>query len=127
MRSTWSVISLAPRRRDLRPRFRSLEIAFVNLGQRLALDRRIERAETLVDRQKLDNRRPGVDEILEGRADLLEGVEDLVHRAEGDLARDDSGRKDDVGEDVVRLQVKNPGNVEVHVVEVEAKVIEPHI
>ncbi len=47
------------------PGLLALEIALVDLGQRLAVERRFEGPQTLVDRHQLHDRRPRVDQILE--------------------------------------------------------------
>src|SRR5207342_3282048 len=97
------------------------EIALVDVGQRLAADRRFERPQALVDRQQLDDRRPRIDEILERAAHLVEHVVDLRQQTEGQLAGNDGRHENDQAEQVVCLQIKNAGDVEVHVVEIEAE------
>ncbi len=94
---------------------------------RVAGDRLLEPAKALVDRLQLDDRGPGVDQVLERRAHLVEGVEDLVHQPQGDRPGDDGRRQHDVGEDAVDLQVQDASDIEVHVVEIHAEIVPPDV
>ena len=103
------------------------EELLVDRGQRLAVDRRLEGAQALVDRQELDHDGPGVDQVLERGAHLVERVQDLVHQPERDGADHDARGEHHVAEDVVDLDVEDARDVEVHVVEVEPEVVPPHV
>jgi hypothetical protein len=47
----------------------------------------------------------------------------LVHGAKRDFARYDRGDEYNVGKDIVGLQVQNPADVEIHIVEIYAEII----
>ena len=95
--------------------------------QRLVVQRRLEGAQALVDRDQLDDRRPGIDQVLERRLDPAEGAQDLLHDAEGDAAGNDGRRERDVGHEDVGLQVAVAGDVEVEVVEIQAEIVAAHV
>src|ERR1700758_1279763 len=95
--------------------------------QWLTVDLCLKTAQPLIDRDQFDDRAPRVDEILKRGSHLCERVEDLVHRAEGDLARDDRGREQDVRKDDVCLQIDDPADIEVHEVQIEPEVIPANV
>src|SRR4051812_8866756 len=91
--------------------------------QRRADDRRLERAQALVDREQVDDRGPGVDQYLERVSHLRERIQDLLHRTQRELAGNDRRRQQDVGEDDVGLQIDDAADVEVQVVQIEPEIV----
>ena len=91
------------------------------------MDHGFERAQAFVDRQEFDHRCPGAHQILERGPHLPERIQDLVHEPERDRSRHDRRSEHHEAEDVVDLQVEDPRDVEVHVVEIQAKIIPPDI
>src|ERR1700735_1355678 len=91
--------------------------------QRLAVDLGFEGAKTLIDRDQNHDRAPRIDQILERTSHLRKRVQDLVHRAKRDLAGDDGGSEQQIGEHDVSLQVHDAADVEVQEVQIEPKIV----
>src|SRR3979409_1335211 len=68
----------------------------LDLLQRLADDRSLEGPQALIDRDQVDDRAPGSDEILEGAPDFRKRTHDLLKRPERDFAGDDCRREPNV-------------------------------
>src|SRR6478735_6783213 len=90
---------------------------------RLATDAAFKGSEAFVDRNQFYNSRPRVHKVLERRPNLGESIENLVHRTKRDRSGHDSRCQYDVGKYVVGLQIQNTADVEVHVVEVDPKIV----
>src|SRR5689334_3521751 len=101
----------------------ALQIALVDIRQRLVVDRRLKGLETLVDGQQFDDRRPGVDEILEGIADLSKSRRDLLEDTVGDGAGNDGRCHKEIDEKIVGLQIERAGNIEIQIVKIEREII----
>jgi hypothetical protein len=90
---------------------------------RLAADTAFEGAEALIDRNQFYNSGPRVHKELERRSNLGEGIENLVQRTKRDLAGHNSRCEYNVRKYVVRLQIQDTADIEVHVVEVDPKIV----
>ena len=90
---------------------------------RLAADAAFKGSEPFIDRNQFYNSRPRVHKELEGRADLGEGIENLVQRTKRDLAGHNSRCEYNVRKYIVRLQIQDTADIEVHVVEVDPKIV----
>src|SRR5579863_2234327 len=91
--------------------------------QGIAMDHGLEAAQTLINRNQLNDRAPGVNEILERLADLCERILDLLEWAERELAGNDGWYQQNVRKNDVRLQIDDTADVEIHEVEIEPKII----
>ena len=92
-------------------------------GNVATIQNRLKGFQALVDRQQFNNRRPGIHQILERVRDLAESRQDLLQYAEGDLSRRNGRDQDQVGKDIVRLNVQPTKHVEIHVVEIQPKIV----
>ncbi|QTK80800.1 hypothetical protein AT6N2_C3330 [Agrobacterium tumefaciens] len=104
-----------------------LQIAFINVRQRLVVDCRFKSYKTLVDGKQFDDRRPGIDEILERIADLTEGRGYLLIDTIGDLAGHNGGNQHQEQEHRIGLNVEIPRHVEIEIVPIHAEIVLPHI
>src|SRR5271169_5585205 len=91
--------------------------------QRLIMDLGLEAAQSLIDREQVDNGAPGIDEILEGTSDLRERRQDLLHYAERNLAGGDRRHQKDIRKDDISLQINVAAYVEVHEVKIKPEVV----
>ncbi len=96
-------------------------------GSGSSLQRGFESAQALVDRHQLDDRRPRIDQILEGRFHLAEGAQDLLHDAEGEAGGNDGRRQRNIGHHDARLKIAVAGDVEIQVVEIDAEIVSAHV
>src|SRR5258708_23575255 len=90
---------------------------------RLATDAAFTGSEAFIDRNQFYNPGPRVHKVLERPSNLGESIENLVHRTKRDLAGHDSRCEYNVRKYVVGLQIQDTADIEVHVVEVDPKII----
>src|SRR5437868_3259287 len=87
------------------------------------MDLGLEAAQPHIDRNQLDDRAPGIDEILKRGPNLRECVQDLVHRTERDLAGNDRRAEQNVGKDGVGLQINDAADIEIHEIQIEPEIV----
>src|SRR4249919_1994227 len=90
---------------------------------RLATDAAFKGSEAFIDRNQFYNSGPRVHKVLERRSNLGESIENLVHRTKRDLSGHNSRCQYDVRKYVVGLQIQDTANIEIHVVEVDPKIV----
>src|SRR5687768_3629345 len=89
--------------------------------------RGLEGAQALVDRDQLDDGRPGQDQVLERGLDAAEGPHNLLHDAEAYRSAYNARAERHVGHQHASLQISVADDVEVEIVEVKAKVVAPYL
>src|SRR6478735_7041009 len=90
---------------------------------RLVTDAAFKGSEAFIDRNQFYNSGPRVHKVLERRSNLGESIENLVHRTKRDLSGHNSRCQYDVRKYVVGLQIQDTADVEIHVVEVDTKIV----
>src|ERR1700730_12352498 len=91
--------------------------------ERLVVQRRLESQQALVDRQKLDDRRPGVDQVLERRSHAAKGAEILLHDAERKTGGGNGGAECHIRNEYAGLQVSVASDIEIEIVEIDAEIV----
>src|SRR5262249_32321278 len=92
----------------------------------LSLQPRFEGVQTLIDRDQLNNGRPGIHQILQGGANLRECIQYLIHDAKGNSPAHDGRPKHDIGEYIVGLEIADARDIEIHEVQIEPEVVAPY-